>query len=82
MRTSSMAKAGFEQHRQQAQREKAVRHGGAERGPAAARTGSTWIHWWSPVAWANRSMRCLVHQHPVAAPISWPTRRLQVGQVA
>src|SRR5579862_4488018 len=24
-------------------------------GPAAARSGSTWIHWWSPVASANRS---------------------------
>src|ERR1700761_6407507 len=23
-------------------------------GPLAARSGSTWIHWWSPVASANR----------------------------
>src|SRR5258706_12343499 len=26
-------------------------------GPCAARSGSTWIHWWSPVASANASMR-------------------------
>ena len=26
-------------------------------GPAAARSGSTWIHWWSPVASANASIR-------------------------
>src|SRR2546423_246667 len=26
-------------------------------GPAPARSGSTWIHWWSPVASANASMR-------------------------
>src|SRR5580704_8383154 len=24
------------------------------KGPDAARSGSTWIHWWSPVASANR----------------------------
>ena len=29
----------------------------APNGPVAARSGSTWIHWWSPVASANRSMR-------------------------
>jgi hypothetical protein len=27
------------------------------KGPAAAFSGSTWIHWWSPVASANRSIR-------------------------
>lgn len=26
-------------------------------GPAAAFSGSTWIHWWSPVASAKRSIR-------------------------
>src|SRR6266849_630398 len=26
------------------------------KGPAAARAGSTWIHWWSPVASANASI--------------------------
>ena len=35
-------------------------------GPAAARTGSTWIHWWSPVASANRSIRSCVDADPVA----------------
>src|SRR5437868_9345201 len=27
------------------------------KGPVAARSGSTWIHWWSPVASANASIR-------------------------
>ena len=26
-------------------------------GPAAACSGSAWIHWWSPVASANESIR-------------------------
>lgn len=30
---------------------------GRPEGAAAARSGSTWIHWWSPVASANRSIR-------------------------
>src|SRR3954467_11940866 len=29
-------------------------------GPFAARCGSTWIHWWSPVASANRFTRSCV----------------------
>src|SRR4051812_12901173 len=29
-------------------------------GPAAAFSGSTWIHWWSSVASANRSICCCV----------------------
>ena len=29
----------------------------APKGPVAARSASTWIHWWSPVASANVSMR-------------------------
>ena len=32
----------------------------------AARCGSVWIHWWSPVASANALMRCLGHLEPVA----------------
>src|ERR1700722_3611826 len=30
---------------------------GPPKGPAAARSGSTWIHWWSSVASANRFTR-------------------------
>jgi hypothetical protein len=36
-------------------------------GPSAARCGSTWIHWWSSVASANRSTR------------SWPISSHSVG---
>src|SRR5207247_9526845 len=33
-------------------------------GPCAAASGSTWIHWWSPVASANWSMlRCSIVNH-------------------
>src|SRR5262249_21131533 len=33
-------------------------------GPSAARTGSTWIHWWSSVASANRSICfCVTSRH-------------------
>lgn len=36
------------------------------KGPVAARSGSTWIHWWSPVASAKRSIRFWsTSSHPV-----------------
>src|SRR4051794_32214577 len=35
-------------------------------GPAAARLVSTWIHWWSPVASANRStLSWSISSHPL-----------------
>src|SRR3954465_15618401 len=41
-------------------------------GPAAARAGSTWIHWWSPVASANASTcACVISCHSVT-PSSLP----------
>ena len=43
-----------EQDRQQRQGEVAV-HQRRTEGPRAGRAGSTWIHWWSPVASANWS---------------------------
>src|SRR5688572_1372478 len=55
---------------------------GAPNGPAAARAGSTWIHWWSPVASANSSMRsCSMVTHSVgssSAPM-WSRRPAGVG---
>ena len=35
-------------------------------GPAAARSSSTWIHWWSSVASANVVDALLVDRQPVA----------------
>src|SRR4051794_18837991 len=41
-------------------------------GPAVARSTSTWIHWWSPVASANWFTRsCLIWIQSLV-PISWP----------
>src|SRR5438477_10068400 len=42
-------------------------------GPAAARSGSTWIHWWSPVASANASIfscgTSIQDEGPNSAPV-------------
>ncbi len=41
------------------------------KGPPAARCGSTWIHWWSPVASANRSIRFWsTSSHPLGPSVS------------
>ena len=37
-----------------------------------ARAASMWIHWWSPVASANWSMRSCVISSQSLTPISWP----------
>lgn len=39
----------------------------------AARSGSTWIHWWSPVASANWSTCSCVTSCHLLWPRSWPT---------
>src|SRR5690242_7166289 len=41
-------------------------------GPDAARSGSTWIHWWSPVASANVSIRFWSTSTQSEVPISVP----------
>lgn len=45
---------------------------GAPKGPAAAFSGSTWIHWWSPVASANVLMRSWVTSIHSLVPRSLP----------
>src|SRR3954470_2074925 len=43
-------------------------------GPSLARSGSTWIHWWSPVASANWfTCSCVIVRHPLY-PRCCPTR--------
>src|SRR5947209_13825748 len=42
-------------------------------GPVRARSGSTWIHWWSPVASANRSTRSWVTGSQSLYPRCSPT---------
>src|SRR3954469_16330594 len=42
-------------------------------GPAAARSGSVWIHWWSSVASAKTSMRCWSTVTQSLVPRSSPT---------
>ena len=42
-------------------------------GPASARSSSTWIHWWSSVASANRLTRSWVISSQSVVPISVPT---------
>src|ERR1700688_83644 len=54
----------------------------APKGPDAARSGSTWIHWWSPVASANRftcSWSITCHwDHPRCCPESfWSSSMLE-----
>src|SRR4051812_46600425 len=41
---------------------------------ALARSTSTWIHWWSPVASANRLTASWVTSCQSLVPSSWPTR--------
>ena len=43
-------------------------------GPCAARCGSTWIHWWSPVASANRSICAWVTSTQSVTATSCPTQ--------
>src|SRR5690349_13848953 len=43
-------------------------------GPDAARSTSTWIHWWSPVASANRSTRSWLISSQSLVPSSSPVR--------
>jgi hypothetical protein len=46
---------------------------GAPNGPARARSTSTWIHWWSPVASANRLTCSWVMVSQSLTATSWPT---------
>src|SRR5690348_6784882 len=39
-----------------------------------ARSTSTWIHWWSPVASATRSTASCVTSYQSLLPSSWPVR--------
>src|SRR4051812_20116606 len=41
---------------------------------ALARSTSTWIHWWSPVASAKRFTASWVTSYQSLVPSSWPTR--------
>ena len=54
------------------ERQVAVRRSSSPNGPAAARSRSTWIHWWSPVASANASMRSCVTSSQEDGPSSSP----------
>src|SRR6185295_15419086 len=47
-------------------------------GPAAARSGSTWIHWWSPVASANASIVACGISIQLEGPNSAPGSRSTV----
>src|SRR5215472_14404693 len=47
---------------------------GPPNGPLRARSGSTWIHWWSSVASAKRFTRSCVISNGSLTPSSWPTR--------
>src|SRR3990167_682467 len=55
---------------------------GAPNGPALARSTSTWIHWWSPVAWANRLMCSWVTVTHALVATCWPTRAESSARVA
>src|SRR6476661_6920402 len=46
---------------------------GPPNGPALAFSTSTWIHWWSPVAWANRLTCSWVTVIQSLVATSWPT---------
>src|SRR5918997_1972941 len=46
---------------------------GPPKGPALARSGSTWIHWWSPVASANCCTRSWVTSSQSLSPTCCPT---------
>src|SRR3954454_13597894 len=50
---------------------------GPPNGPAFARSGSTWIHWWSPVASANRLTWSWVISVQSVYPMCSPTRALR-----
>src|SRR3954462_9191343 len=43
------------------------------KGVSFARSGSTWIHWWSPVTSAKASMSFCVTSCHSLAPRSWPS---------
>src|SRR3954454_4820044 len=43
------------------------------KGVSLARSGSTWIHWWSPVTSAKASMSFWVTSCHSLAPRSWPS---------
>src|SRR3954447_14141738 len=47
---------------------------GPPKGPLFARSTSTWIHWWSPVASANRLTASWVTSNQSLLPSSWPVR--------
>src|SRR4030095_15200933 len=51
-------------------------------GPAFARSGSTWIHWWSPVASANWSIRFCVTSIQSLTSASPPTSFSSSASVA
>src|SRR6478672_2744601 len=54
---------------------------GPPNGPSFARSTSTWIHWWSPVASANRSTRsCSIVTHS-EVPSSSPTAAVTSSRV-
>src|SRR6476661_7716399 len=46
---------------------------GPPNGPVLAFSTSTWIHWWSPVAWANRFTCSWVTVIQSLVATSWPT---------
>ncbi len=47
-----------------------------------ARSGSTWIHWWSPVASANRSIRAWSTVCHWLVPSSVPTAAVSSAREA
>ena len=47
---------------------------GAPKGPALARSTSTWIHWWSPVASANWFTCSCVTVIQSLVATCWPTQ--------
>src|SRR5262245_1683231 len=52
-------------------------------GPCAARSGSTWIHWWSPVASANSSIRsCVISSQPLGPKVSPTSTRASLRALA
>ena len=54
---------------------------GAPKGPARARSTSTWIHWWSPVASANWLTCSWVTVVQSLMATSWPTRAASSDKV-
>ena len=60
---------------------KALDDVGAPKGPDLARSTSTWIHWWSPVASANWLIRSWVTWTQSLTATSWPTSAASSARV-